>query len=227
MSLIALNKNNERIISYADFDKGLDPFTCEACLEEMIFIDAKKKIKHFRHITKCKYENEPESEFHLQGKKAIAECFLNSILEHRVGNRIVDVVFSNFFSKYSVAIEFQCSPISLDELYNRTKEHYNFGYKTCWIFGRKDWVNFKTIRVKKEEFFINKYSNLCSFDGSKFVEWELRGGETFIPENDFGGGYWKKLKQTRDLWQVYSNNRIFGFNEHNHIGLQLLSPILY
>lgn len=101
---------------------------CPHCEQEVISKCGGIKIWHWAHKTKCIYETEPMTEWHLWWQN-IAEN-AGCIIEHIIGGHIVDAVD---FSKKTI-YEFQHSPISSDDLRHRSFNATNQGYKINWIF---------------------------------------------------------------------------------------------
>jgi len=113
-------------------------FVCPYCFGEMIFVDAKLKVKHFRHLSRCPYEVEPETQDHMQMKKVVFDWlsrFGKADVEVAIGNNIADVVCGD------LVVEVQRSNLSAKELLERTRNYSSCGYYAMWLLHpeRMDW----------------------------------------------------------------------------------------
>lgn len=134
--LIALEKNGKKISSDQAM-KGKS-YTCPTCHQEVILKKGKIKIPHFAHktITTCDSYSESESAEHLSGKYLLAkncERFgLHYELEAYIPkiNQRADILVENY-----LVIEFQCSPLSIERLRERTRAYQLSGYEVFWVLG--------------------------------------------------------------------------------------------
>ena len=108
-----------------------------------------KRIKHFRHQTKSDHGTERESQAHLAMKKLIAkECQTESRnfeleveITHDKKTHIVDgiIYFSNDeknkFQSKGLAVECQCSPISIQEYTERNLTYSKNELIPWWLLG--------------------------------------------------------------------------------------------
>ncbi|WP_049628262.1 competence protein CoiA family protein [Bacillus sp. JFL15] len=116
---------------------------CPVCKSELDIKLGREKLPHFAHKKSrlCPGESEPESEYHLEGKRQLflwlkaqgctvsLEPYLTS-----AGQR-PDLTAEN--GKERLAIEFQCANLSADSLKSRTAGLKNAGYRPVWIIGAK------------------------------------------------------------------------------------------
>lgn len=146
MPLKALNSKGEVVYSW----KVKEPeeiYYCPYCKGEMVFVNAKRKIKHFRHLSsECKYKSEPESYEHELMKYIV--CYwlkklgYNPDVEVRIGDHIADVVANN------LVVEVQVSNITLEEGIDRLITYTKNGYYTLFIFtpDKREWRKWFVIR---------------------------------------------------------------------------------
>lgn len=131
--LKAVNKKTfENVLSYEYFVDKDDKFICPFCKEEVIFVDAIEKIKHFRHYSQSECSTEPETYEHIEMKKFMIEK-LNLTKE----NIEVDLIFAKpdlFIPEKKLAIEVQHSPISENDFIFRTKRYAENNVFVLWIF---------------------------------------------------------------------------------------------
>jgi len=113
-------------------------YYCPCCKGEVILKKGSVKLPHFAHKNKidCIGDSENETQEHIQGKMLIAkncekfgvfyelECYLPEI------NQRADVLINK-----QIAIEFQCSSLSIEKLKERTMQYQTHGYQVFWILG--------------------------------------------------------------------------------------------
>jgi competence CoiA-like predicted nuclease len=140
MPLCALDGNGIRIIIANGTEEekqkiaGMKTsFSCPACKKEMSFVKAKTRIIHFRHKSECPYSTEPESQKHIEMKMYFLRMFPGAVPEQVIGNRIADVLIPD----KGISIECQCSPISEEEIIQRTLDHNKVGYSVLWVLGNR------------------------------------------------------------------------------------------
>lgn len=128
-----------------------------------MFVDAIQKIKHFRHYTLCPYDTEPETETHLAMKALIKQLYPNAELEVRIGNRITDALVGD------VAIECQVSPISEQEIFERTRDYNLQGKAVCWLLGNRDYDG---IELEREVYLTSFERCISRLYGGKIYSFE-------------------------------------------------------
>jgi hypothetical protein len=120
MALIARNNDGVEVYSWEIEDKKKE-FFCRDCGEQLGFVDADLKIKHFRHKVDSHCEPEPETFEHVFYKKSIFEKIkaLNvghPKLEHWLGKQKADIYWEKGGClKYNIVIEVQASNYNLSE----------------------------------------------------------------------------------------------------------------
>ncbi len=170
----------------------------------MIFINATRKIKHFRHfdITTC--STEPETEEHLSMKENIIVLLKKDVLnsniepEVKIGNQIADIKYNR--GKITCVIECQCSPISEEDFINRTNGWYNKKTYLVWVWGSK----FYNIEKDTHNYFLRSpirqnYNLFYTHYDSLIRKVKVFPCSRYIEETDFGGGYEKIYLTRREL----------------------------
>ena len=145
MPLKALNSRGEIVLSW----KVKEPeeiYYCPYCKGEMVFVNAKRKIRHFRHLSKCKYEYEQETLEHLLMKKVVYDWLnnlgLNADVEVKIGNHVADVVAND------LVVEVQVSNITSEVAIDRLRTYSQNGYYTLFLFtpDKIEWRKWFVIR---------------------------------------------------------------------------------
>lgn len=148
MPLVAL-KNGVKKYAYQleETDRHSQDYSCPICKDHFSVVLPIKdfsRIPHFRHRTE-KYHGEPETQDHMNMKNyfymTAKELGLNAELEVKIINdftHIADVVIHYNDKKLhtkGIAIECQCSSISVDEILERNATYLFNGYTPVWVFG--------------------------------------------------------------------------------------------
>lgn len=140
--LVAYTEQNKRFVLNSSIPKTtlkqlrqMERFYCPQCKEPLLLKIGTFKIPHFAHYSKKECEHrfsERESEQHLLGKEQLYQLF------HYLGLQVeIEPYLSELKQRPDLliekenrrfAIEFQCSPITLQRLKER-----NFGYKSNGI----------------------------------------------------------------------------------------------
>lgn len=119
-------------------------------------------IKHFRHKNGCAH-GEAESEEHEAGKyrlKRIAESLgFEATTEYEIGDHITDVYVKSHFP---LAIEFQCSKLSTEEIIDRNNTYNQHGVLPLWILGSNFWINRMSTKIEET---IAAFQPLIYLDG--------------------------------------------------------------
>lgn len=151
---IAITKSGKMIstLSHSKMElqlqKKREAFFCPSCKEEVLLKIGSIKNPHFAHRSKCVYTTENETEEHLMGKKVLYDWLQNQMEQvelekffHEISSR-PDIYAE--WKKRKMAIEFQCSHISKDEILKRTKKFYQIEIVPIWM------VHSKHIKLNKQ-----------------------------------------------------------------------------
>jgi len=148
MPLVAL-KNEIKKYAYQleESDRHSQDYYCPICKDPFSVVLPIKdfsRIPHFRHKNET-YHGEPETQDHVDMKNyfymAAKELGLDAELEVRIitdFTHIADVIIkyeNDSLNTKGIAIECQCSPISVDELIERNQTYLFNGYTPVWVFG--------------------------------------------------------------------------------------------
>ncbi|KAF1302096.1 competence protein [Enterococcus saccharolyticus] len=120
---------------YADKCKGKVEAICPSCKAPVRLKHGKIKIPHFAHVayTGCAYFSEGETLEHLMNKQMLLTWSGSGQLEAYLPElqQRPDLLINR------VAVEIQCSPLSLTRLIERTKNYQNHHYQPWWLVGQK------------------------------------------------------------------------------------------
>ncbi|MBM7544131.1 competence CoiA-like predicted nuclease [Weissella beninensis] len=119
------------------------PYFCPICQQPVIKRVGLYKVAHFAHYQKACLEanvSEGETVEHLKGKLQLVEFFKDhyqtslEVYFPQIKQR-ADLLLQN--KERKIAIEFQCSPISLTKLMERTSGYQQLGISVIWILGQR------------------------------------------------------------------------------------------
>lgn len=123
-------------------------YFCPCCKTEMIIKAGMIKIPHFAHKnnSSCHASSEPESAYHLMGKRKLYHWLITHKYEAKLEAYIPEIkkrsdVLVRVGDK-QYAIEFQCSSISETEFRERTMAYQSINITPVWIVAAK-YVNRK------------------------------------------------------------------------------------
>lgn len=116
-------------------------YTCPGCGQFVILRHGQTRLSHFAHHAgaNCEVFSEGETQAHLTGKTRIFNWCRKNHLAVKLEAYLPELhqrpdILVNWHHHWT-AIEFQCSPISLEKLSERTRGYYEHGYKVWWILG--------------------------------------------------------------------------------------------
>ncbi|MCA1031076.1 hypothetical protein LCL95_08585 [Bacillus timonensis] len=146
---MALNKNGsyfslleERSLDELREMRSSQTFFCPICRQTVSLKLGEKKSYHFSHVkgSDCLANFEAESDYHLKGKKQLYEWVKSSGNEVKVEaymkeiHQRPDLLMRNKNGQL-IAIEFQCSQISMDTFMKRNESYRNASITPIWILG--------------------------------------------------------------------------------------------
>ncbi|WP_339163761.1 competence protein CoiA family protein [Siminovitchia sp. FSL W7-1587] len=115
-------------------------FYCPVCKEPLVLKAGSVRIPHFAHRIKSQcFTTEPESARHLQGKKDLFRFCLKNGYESTLEQYLPeiqqrpDVLAIRNGRRY--AIEYQCTPISIRSIQQRSDRYLKIGITPIWIIG--------------------------------------------------------------------------------------------
>ncbi|MGB6178262.1 competence protein CoiA [Carnobacterium sp.] len=142
--LIALN-DKEELIHASKVEEKIQKkasFYCPDCKNSVFLKNGKLKIAHFSHFnqTNCLAFSEGETKEHLQGKQLLLDWFVKQGFVCQLEAHLPDLnqrpdilVWIN--QTKAIAVEFQCSPLPVKRMQERTEGYKTKGYEVFWIVG--------------------------------------------------------------------------------------------
>ncbi|MGO3732213.1 MAG: competence protein CoiA [Vagococcus sp.] len=178
-----------------------DKWTCLCCGASIVVKNGPVMMSHFAHKqgSECTCFSENESVEHLKGKALIAEtCRKNGLLYEleaylpELKQRPDVLIYPH------LAIEFQCSSLSIDRMVERTTSYQQAGYEVVWILGNHLHVKQSISKLQKR--FISLSCQIGFYVWGLDVEKEEMIVTYFLQNN---GG---KLTYRQKRWPVLSTS---------------------
>src|SRR3989339_292139 len=128
MALLALNQDNKEVFADEIINKN-NKFHCRHCNEKLSFVNAKLRIKHFRHKVQSNCDPEPETEEHMFHKKLVYK----TLLDLNIGKTFLESSFDKIFrpdvylkreQKRDIVFEIQATNNKID-LFEKKIKYYS------------------------------------------------------------------------------------------------------
>ncbi|MBS7577227.1 MULTISPECIES: competence protein CoiA family protein [unclassified Enterococcus] len=113
---------------------------CPACHARLILKNGIIKQPHFAHTTleTCQAYSENESELHHDLKCQLAKWFQQQNYNCQIEYYLIELKqIPDLLINHHLAIEIQCSPLSIQRFNTRTKNYLDHGYQVIWLLGEK------------------------------------------------------------------------------------------
>ena len=144
--------NSEGILVEASQAAKEEEYICRGCGETVRLraIDSKSRRVHFAHLpgSQCEWQHADMSEWHLAWQARFPEKCREVGLEKDGVKHRADVLVNN------TVIEFQHSPIPLNEFHARNEFYLGCGYRLIWVFDMPDKikrVGHGTLELKRQK----------------------------------------------------------------------------
>ncbi|HGH7173163.1 TPA: competence protein CoiA family protein [Bacillus wiedmannii] len=165
---IAKRENGEKIHLLYHQDEELlhrmrkmESFFCIACGKEVQMKLGKQKSWHFAHkkMDACLAFYEAESMYHMHGKELLYRWFKRQNFPVYIEHYLPEIqqrpdVFIERAGR-TIAIEYQCANLSIEQLYKRTYSYWRAGIQVIWIIGGN--------QLKRQSAYWMKFSSLMAF----------------------------------------------------------------
>ncbi|MGX7420166.1 competence protein CoiA [Carnobacterium gallinarum] len=140
--LVALTKENRYIFADQELKTDKKDYFCPGCGKGVFYKKGTTIQSHFAHYTQkdCQTFSEGETREHIAGKRLLFNWFKQQGIPCQLEAYLPDLkqrpdLLIWLSEKRPVAIEFQCSPISLKRMKERTKGYQQIGYEVYWVLG--------------------------------------------------------------------------------------------
>ncbi|RHH69965.1 MULTISPECIES: competence protein CoiA [Vagococcus] len=162
--LIAKNDAQQMISSHEAVKS--ETYYCPCCQNEVVLKKGKIKFPHFAHktLSNCEATSEPETLEHLKGKSLIARNCATFGLAYELEvylpeiNQRADVLIQN-----KLAIEFQCSSLSIERLIERTTQYKKHDYQVFWVLGSRLGTQKHLTELKKHFIYFDCFRGYIDF----------------------------------------------------------------
>lgn len=165
---IAKRENGEKIHLLYHKDEELlhrmrkmESFFCIACGKEVQMKLGKQKSWHFAHkkMDACLAFYEAESMYHMHGKELLYRWFKRQNFPVYIEHYLPEIqqrpdIFIERAGR-TIAIEYQCANLSIEQLYKRTYSYWRAGIQVIWIIGGN--------QLKRQSAYWMKFSSLMAF----------------------------------------------------------------
>ena len=150
--LTAINQDRYLVNLVMDEPQKNDHFYCPGCQGQVRLKQGTILRPHFAHIIlkDCHYAYENESAQHLELKSALYRW-----LKHEVAVEIEAVLpelgqIADLLVEEKLALEVQCSSLSIQRLLERTKAYQDQGIEVLWLLGKDLWIKDKLTALQKQ-----------------------------------------------------------------------------
>lgn len=150
--LTAINQAGCLVNLVMDEPQKNDHFYCPGCQGQVRLKQGTILRPHFAHIIlkDCHYAYENESAQHLELKSALYRW-----LKHEVAVEIEAVLpelgqIADLLVEEKLALEVQCSSLSIQRLLERTKAYQDQGIEVLWLLGKDLWIKEKLTALQKQ-----------------------------------------------------------------------------
>lgn len=195
---------------------------CPACHSPLVLKNGSVKQAHFAHrnLDICDAYSQNESEEHLNLKYQMAKWFQMREESCQVECYLPDLKQTpDLLVNQKLAIEIQCSPLSIERFQERTKNYRSHGYQVIWLLGEKMRFKVKLTRLQ---------GAMCNFSvHSGVFLWQINQDKIELIEMihvsltqnisyqklefDFFQGH--IMNHLRLPYQAHSNSLSFNFNQ--------------
>src|SRR5690625_1757035 len=154
--------------SEIEFHRKVSKFFCPTCKQPVMIKSGSKTIPHFAHYpnTNCPANTYGEGPYHKKGKLLLYRWLkkqkLNVSLEKYIPkiNQQPDLFLT--INEKKIAIEYQCSKISAQEILTRNRGYLNAGIQPIWILGANLFRRKTAYHLRLDQFtlkFVHQFSS--------------------------------------------------------------------
>ncbi|MTD41584.1 hypothetical protein GIX45_23755 [Erwinia sp. CPCC 100877] len=195
-----------------------EDYYCPACKQPLYIKNGRVKVPHFAHFAEsgCSFYTEAETKEHLALKQVFAKWCEQQQLPYEVEkflpalNQRPDLLIGN------LAVEIQCSPLSIKRLIERTRCYQKHGYQPLWICGKKLIIDLNKLNELTKN--LSYYSKKLGFYLWAADDEKKELMLLYHLEEDWS----KKLYAAKKTWKFYQKDllEIFNFPQNALLYLQ-------
>lgn len=136
-------KNQLKAYVNATDAQRADQYFCPSCSGKVILKRGALKVAHFAHCShSCAAFSEGETNEHLAGKRLLVRMWQQVTPQVELEAYQADLrqrpdVLCNFTTGQSLALEFQCAPLSISQMIHRSTGYQNAHFKYLWLLGQR------------------------------------------------------------------------------------------
>ncbi|NQN50128.1 competence protein CoiA [Streptococcus suis] len=168
---IVKNKTNQLFNILEPSNLEGDDFYCPQCSSPVRYRSGKVMRPHFAHVSRrqCQFFTENESVQHLSLK---SELYSWLVIAEKVElekylpelNQLADLLVNK-----RLALEVQCSSLSISRLQERTRAYHEAGFQVLWLLGKELWLKERLTNLHKQflSFSMNMGFHLWELDSEK------------------------------------------------------------
>ncbi|MFC3927930.1 competence protein CoiA [Streptococcus caprae] len=156
--LTALDKKGRKISLLGDALPSKQEFSCPGCGQALILRKGSRYRPHFAHtsLATCTYHFENESAEHL-GLKAALYRTLSETEEVQIEAVLPELQqIADLLVNGQLALEVQCSPLSIERLRERTEAYHDHGFQVLWMLGKKLWLDQRLTQLQRDFLYFSR-----------------------------------------------------------------------
>lgn len=216
-----------------------EKFYCPGCHQAVRLKNGPILSAHFAHISGdvCESFSEGETEEHLKGKKIIAEWCERSSIPYELEAYLPKLKQRpDLLIDKRLAIEFQCSPLSLERFKERTEGYLSNGYEVIWVLGRRYFLGERLATLQKAamtyhvnrglvvwQLDIEKQEMICNYN----IQRQLVTGKLFYNKTIFRVDKIDSQTLTHYMMSMTKPKTIqFSKSELNEVRLELIRKLV-
>ena len=166
--LQARNHKGQMINLLQEIPAERQEFFCPLCQNPVRLRQGEVMRAHFAHVSlkNCHFFSENESQEHLALKEMLYQVLLAKGEEVALEAPIKEVSqVADVLVNRRIALEVQCSRLSLKRLKERTLAYHQAGYYVCWLLGKELWLKDRLTALHRHLLYFSKNMG--------FYLWEL------------------------------------------------------
>lgn len=169
---IACNQENQLVNVLDQLLDKKEKYHCPACQGKLRLKQGQIMQSHFAHVSldDCHYMSENESAQHLELKATCYRWLKKNAKEVAIENYLPQIQqIADVWVENHLALEIQCSSLSVTRLQERTQAYHHAGYQVLWLLGKDLWLKERLTSLHKQflSFSQNRGFHLWELDDAK------------------------------------------------------------